>query len=74
MFTKENAQKRKRNFDRKNIKSGAMLCPFCYVQYKEVEVDFEVYGTILYNVKIVKCPSCGDHVEKNYSHKNNKKR
>jgi len=41
-----------------NLKAGALLCPICCVEYIEVEVDFDVDGEILQNVKILRCPVC----------------
>ena len=43
--------------DKKKTKE-TLLCPFCCVEYVEVEFDFEVDGIILHNVKALKCPSC----------------
>jgi hypothetical protein len=40
------------------LKAGALLCPVCCVQYIEVEVDFDVDGVILQNVKVLRCPVC----------------
>ena len=40
------------------LKAGALLCPVCCVEYIEVEVDFEVEGSILRNVKLLRCPVC----------------
>jgi hypothetical protein len=42
------------------IKAGALLCPVCCVEYIEAEVDFDVGGEILHNVKILRCPMCQD--------------
>jgi hypothetical protein len=39
-------------------KASALLCPFCCVEYVEVELDFEVDGVVLHNVKALRCPSC----------------
>jgi hypothetical protein len=44
------------------MKANALLCPYCCVEYEEVNFDFEVYGIILQNVKALKCPSCNDEV------------
>ena len=44
------------------IKANSLLCPFCYVEYEEVEFDFEVDGVILNNVKACRCPSCKDEI------------
>jgi len=43
-------------------KAGALLCPTCCVEYVEVEFDFEVDGTVLPNVKALKCPQCEEEV------------
>jgi hypothetical protein len=40
------------------LKAGALLCPVCCVEYIEVEVDFDVDGVILQNVKVLRCPVC----------------
>jgi hypothetical protein len=42
------------------VKAGALLCPVCCVEYIEAEVDFDVGGEILHNVKILRCPICQD--------------
>lgn len=42
------------------VKAGALLCPVCCVEYVEVELDFEVDGEILHNVKVLRCPVCQD--------------
>ena len=44
----------------KIMKANAVLCPFCCVEYAEVEFDFEVDGFILNNVKALRCPTCGE--------------
>ena len=41
-----------------NLKAGALLCPICCVECIEVEVDFDVDGVILQNVKVLRCPVC----------------
>jgi hypothetical protein len=43
-------------------KAEALLCPTCCVEYVEVEFDFEVDGTILSNVKALRCPACEEEV------------
>jgi hypothetical protein len=43
-------------------KANALLCPVCCVEYVEVEFDFEVDGTILHNVKALRCPGCEQEV------------
>jgi hypothetical protein len=40
------------------MKASALLCPTCYVEYVEVEFDFELDGVILQNVKGLRCPAC----------------
>jgi YgiT-type zinc finger domain-containing protein len=40
------------------LKAGAPLCPICCVELLEAEVDFEIDGTILRNVKVLRCPIC----------------
>jgi hypothetical protein len=42
------------------LKAGALLCPVCCVEFIEVEVDFDVGGEVLRNVKVLKCPICQD--------------
>jgi hypothetical protein len=44
--------------NQKATKANAHLCPFCCVEYVEVEFDFEVDGVVLHNVKALRCPSC----------------
>ncbi len=44
------------------VKAGALMCPVCCVEYVEVEVDFEYDGTILRNVKMLRCPSCEEEL------------
>jgi YgiT-type zinc finger domain-containing protein len=45
-----------------SVKAGALMCPVCCVEYVEVEVDFEYDGTILKNVKMLRCPSCEEEL------------
>lgn len=40
------------------LKAGALLCPVCCVEFIEVEVDFDVDGVVLRNVKVFRCPVC----------------
>ena len=40
------------------LKAGALMCPKCCVEYLEVEVDFEDGGTVLHDVKVLRCPTC----------------
>jgi hypothetical protein len=42
------------------IKAGALLCPVCCVEYIETGADLEIDGTILHNIKVLRCPSCQD--------------
>ncbi|MCW4009967.1 MAG: hypothetical protein NWF05_05040 [Candidatus Bathyarchaeota archaeon] len=42
------------------LKAGALLCPVCCVEYVEIEVDFELDGQILRDVKVLRCPICQD--------------
>ncbi len=42
------------------LKAGALLCPVCCVELIEVDVDFEIYGVVLRNVKVLRCPVCQD--------------
>jgi len=42
------------------VKAGALMCPLCCVEYIEVEVDFDLDGTILRDVKVLRCPVCQD--------------
>lgn len=44
------------------VKAGALMCPVCCVEYIELEVDFEYDGTILENVKVLRCPSCEEEL------------
>ncbi|MCW4024213.1 MAG: hypothetical protein NWF01_04165 [Candidatus Bathyarchaeota archaeon] len=46
--------------DPKSTKANAMLCPFCCVEYLEIEVDLEIDGEILRDVKALRCPNCQD--------------
>jgi hypothetical protein len=46
--------------DPKSTKANAMLCPFCCVEYLEVEFDLEVDGEVLRDVKALRCPNCQD--------------
>lgn len=48
------------NTNRGNFKAGDHMCPFCFVGYEELEVDFEYEGIILRHVKILRCPLCGE--------------
>jgi YgiT-type zinc finger domain-containing protein len=41
-----------------SIRANALLCPFCCVEYVEIDIDFEVDGVILHNVKALRCPAC----------------
>jgi len=41
-----------------SLKAGALLCPVCCVQLIEVEENFELDGTVIQNVKLLKCPVC----------------
>jgi hypothetical protein len=43
-------------------KANALLCPNCYVEYEEVTFDCEVDGTVLRNVKALRCPACREEV------------
>jgi len=43
---------------KQSLKAGALLCPVCCVEYVEVEIDFNVEGVVLRNVKALKCPIC----------------
>ncbi len=42
--------------------AGALICPKCCVEYVEIEFDFEFNGTVLHNVKALKCPSCKEEI------------
>jgi hypothetical protein len=47
--------------DQKNVailKAGALMCPVCCVEFIEVEVDFDIDGTVLRNIKVLRCPIC----------------
>ncbi len=50
----------KQTKSKETLKAGALLCPVCCVEYIEIEVDFDVDGTILNNIKLLKCPICQD--------------
>jgi len=39
-------------------KAGALLCPVCCIECIEVEFDVEVDGTVVRNVKALRCPRC----------------
>ncbi len=45
---------------KQSLKAGALLCPVCCVEYIEVEVDFDIDGVVLQNVKALRCPVCQD--------------
>jgi hypothetical protein len=40
------------------LKAGALLCPVCCVEFIEAEVDLEVDGAVLRDVKVLRCPVC----------------
>ena len=40
------------------LKAGALMCPVCCVELIEIEVDFDVDGAILHDVKVLSCPTC----------------
>jgi hypothetical protein len=44
------------------IKAGALLCPTCCVEFREIEVDLELDGKFLSKVKILRCPICEEEV------------
>jgi hypothetical protein len=44
------------------VKAGALMCPKCCVEYLEVEVDFEDGGTVLHDVKVLRCPTCEEEL------------
>jgi hypothetical protein len=46
----------------KYVKANALFCPICCVEYIDVEFDFEIEGTVLHNVKALRCPSCNEEV------------
>ena len=39
-------------------RAGALMCPACCIEYVEVEFDLEVEGTVLHDVKALRCPLC----------------
>ncbi|MCW4017435.1 MAG: hypothetical protein NWF00_01925 [Candidatus Bathyarchaeota archaeon] len=43
---------------KQTLKAGAIICPICCVELIEEEVDFEIDGAILHNVKLLRCPIC----------------
>jgi YgiT-type zinc finger domain-containing protein len=45
-----------------SLEANALLCPVCCVEYVEIEIDFEVDGVILHNVKALKCPACEEEL------------
>jgi hypothetical protein len=42
------------------LKAGALMCPVCCVELLKVEVDFDVNGVVLRDVKVLRCPVCQD--------------
>jgi len=46
----------------RNFRANALLCPVCCVEYVEVEFDFEVEGSVLHNVKALRCPACEEEI------------
>jgi hypothetical protein len=44
----------------KNTKANALLCPCCCVEYVNIELDLEIEGEVLRNVKALRCPCCGE--------------
>jgi YgiT-type zinc finger domain-containing protein len=44
------------------LKADAVLCPFCFVEYEEIEEDFELDNQILHAVKMLRCPSCKEEL------------
>jgi hypothetical protein len=42
------------------LKAGALLCPVCCVEFLEIEIDFEIDGVIVRDVKVLRCPVCQD--------------
>ena len=40
------------------LKAGALMCPVCCVEFIEIEVDFEIDGAVLRNIKVLRCPIC----------------
>jgi hypothetical protein len=47
-----------KNFEEHNVKAGALLCPVCCIEFRELEIDFEFDGKIIHNVKMLQCPEC----------------
>jgi hypothetical protein len=46
----------------KTVKANAAICPTCCVEYVEVEFDLDIDGTVLHNVKALRCPECKEEV------------
>jgi YgiT-type zinc finger domain-containing protein len=44
------------------VKANAVICPTCCVEYVEVEFDLDVDGTILHDVKALRCPACKEEI------------
>jgi len=49
---------KKENKPSQTVKAGALICPTCCVELFEIEVDFELDGEILRDIKILRCPVC----------------
>ena len=46
--------------NQQTLKAGALLCPVCCIEFLEVEIDFEIDGVVLHDVKVLRCPVCQD--------------
>jgi len=44
------------------LKAGALLCPVCCIEFLEDQVDMELEGRILRNIKILRCPICQEEI------------
>jgi hypothetical protein len=51
-----------KNSQNKITKAGALLCPFCCVEYEEVVFNLAIDREVLRNVKALKCPLCEEEV------------
>ncbi len=53
----------KRNAKTENeVKAGALLCPNCCAELQEVNIDAELDGRVLRNVRILRCSICQEEI------------